>query len=122
MFLRFSNVVVIIGSRTAHRANCRYFIYLEVGFAFSVLKLLVQHQEENWPVTNLVMGWWRGYLSATRCNWFACGLANAVATIISCFVRIQLGLTFLVLAYPGCPVKEAVKWGSVCYRSVFAPQ
>jgi len=26
--------------------------------------------------------------------------------IISCFIKIQIGLTFLVLAYPGCPRKE----------------
>jgi len=25
------------------------------------------------------------------------------------FIKIQIGLTFLVLAYPGCPGKEAVK-------------
>jgi len=34
--------------------------------------------------------------------------------IISCFIKIQNGLTFLVLAYPGCPVKEATEWVSVC--------
>jgi len=39
------------------------------------------------------------------------------APIISCFFKIQNGLTFLVLAYPGCPGKEADKWASV--RSLF---
>ena len=29
---------------------------------------------------------------------------------ISCFIKIQIGYTFLVPAYPGCPGKEAVKW------------
>ena len=29
---------------------------------------------------------------------------------VSCSSKIQIGLTFLVLAYPGCPGKEAVKW------------
>jgi len=33
---------------------------------------------------------------------------------ISCFVKIQIGLTFLVLPYPGCPGKEAVKQVSWC--------
>jgi len=33
--------------------------------------------------------------------------------VISCFIKIQMGLTFLVLAYPGCPRKEAVKQASV---------
>ena len=29
--------------------------------------------------------------------------------VISCFIKIQIGVTFLVPAYPGCPGKEAVK-------------
>jgi len=29
--------------------------------------------------------------------------------IISCIIKLQTGLTFLVPAYPGCPRKEAVK-------------
>jgi len=32
-----------------------------------------------------------------------------VTPIISCFIKIQIGLTFLMLAYPGCSGKEAVK-------------
>jgi len=33
---------------------------------------------------------------------------------VSCSSKIQIGLTFLVPAYPGCPGKEAVKWLYVC--------
>ena len=29
---------------------------------------------------------------------------------VSCFSKIQIGFTFLVLAYPDCPGKEADKW------------
>ena len=29
---------------------------------------------------------------------------------VSCSSKIHIGFTFLVLAYPGCPGKEAVKW------------
>jgi len=29
---------------------------------------------------------------------------------VSCSRKIQMGFTFLVPAYPGCPGKEAVKW------------
>jgi len=29
---------------------------------------------------------------------------------VSCFSKIQIGFTFLVPAYPGCPGKETVKW------------
>ena len=42
---------------------------------------------------------------------FAYGPADATASpnpIISCVIEIQTGFTFLVLAYPGCPGKEAV--------------
>jgi len=31
--------------------------------------------------------------------------------IISCFIKIQIGITFLVLAYPDCPGKEAINPG-----------
>jgi len=34
--------------------------------------------------------------------------------IISCYIKIQIGLTFLMLAYPGCHENEAIKWVSVC--------
>jgi len=33
---------------------------------------------------------------------------------ISCFIKIQVGLTILVPAYPGCPGKQVVKWVSIC--------
>ena len=29
---------------------------------------------------------------------------------VSCFSKIQIGFTFLVLAYPGCPRQRVVKW------------
>jgi len=29
---------------------------------------------------------------------------------VSCSSKLQIGFTFLVPAYPGCPGKEAVKW------------
>ena len=33
---------------------------------------------------------------------------------VSCFSKIQIGFTFLVLADPGSPGKRAVKWVCVC--------
>ena len=33
---------------------------------------------------------------------------------VSCSSKIQIGFTFLVPAYPGCPGKEAVKWLCSC--------
>jgi len=35
--------------------------------------------------------------------------------VVSCFIKIQNGFTFLVPAYPGCHGKEAVKWVFVCF-------
>jgi len=33
---------------------------------------------------------------------------------VSCFSKIQIGFTFLVLVHPGSPGKRAVKWVCVC--------
>ena len=52
------------------------------------------------PVKKRVVGYWRGYLSGARCRLLT----------VSCCSKIQIGFTFLVPAYPGCPGKEAVKW------------
>ena len=38
---------------------------------------------------------------------------------VSCFSKIQIGFTSLVLAYPGSPGKRAVKW--VCARACVYP-
>jgi len=54
---------------------------------------------------------WRGYLFAARYE-YAYDPAEATATpwaIISCFIKIQNGLTFLVPAYPVVVKKQAVK-------------
>jgi len=33
---------------------------------------------------------------------------------VSCFSKIQISFTFLVLAHCGCPVQRAIKWVCVC--------
>ena len=38
--------------------------------------------------------------------------------IVSCFSKVQIGFTFLVLAYPGSPRKRAVECVYVCMYSV----
>jgi len=61
------------------------------------------------PVKNTrVVGCWRGYLSGARCR-LAYGPADATATAVSCFSKIQIGFTFLVPAHPGSPGQRAVK-------------
>ena len=37
---------------------------------------------------------------------------------VSCFIKIQVGLAFLVPAHPGGPGKRAVKWVCVCMSVV----
>jgi len=77
--------------------------------AFSTLTLLVGRQEGHPACKNWVVGYWRGYLSGARCR-LAYGPADATAThCLSCFSKIQIGLTFLVPAHPGSPGKRAVK-------------
>ena len=62
------------------------------------------------PVKHWVVRCWRGYLSGARCR-LACCPADTTA---SCFSKIQIGFTFLVLAHPGSPRKRAVKRVYVC--------
>jgi len=38
---------------------------------------------------------------------------------VSCSSKIQIGFTFLVPAYPGCPGKEAVKWLLLLFNAVY---
>jgi len=59
------------------------------------------------------MSCWHGYLSGVRCKWLAWS-SWCHCHIVSCFIKIQTGITFLVPAYPGCPGKEAIKRVSVC--------
>jgi len=77
------------------------------AFAFSALTRLVGWQEGQLACKNWVMRYWHGYLSAARCKWFAYG--PSTATHISWYIKIQICLTFLVLAYLNWPRKEAVK-------------
>ena len=42
--------------------------------------------------------------------------------IVSCFSKIHIGLTFLVLAHPGSPGKRAVKQVCVTLSTTFLPK
>ena len=66
-----------------------------------------------WPVEDWVVGCWHGYLSGARCR-LAHGPADALPLTVSCFSKIQIGFTFLVLTHLGSPGKRAVKWVCVC--------
>ena len=83
------------------------------------------------PVKIWLMRCWRGYLSGKRCESLRCGPVDATATpsslttttttiVLRPFVRDYPGesvpewFILLVLTYPGCPGKKAVKWLCVC--------
>jgi len=98
-------------------------IYLNIGllpvciqlpfklwFAFCALTLLIGCQEEHPAFKQLsdeVLAWFSVWSEVMMfCIWSSwCHCHPAV----SCFIKIQNGLTFLVPAYPDCPGKEAVK-------------
>jgi len=60
------------------------------------------------PVKNWVVGCWRGYFSGSMAQLMPLPLT------VSCFSKIQIGFTFLVLAHMGDPGKRAVKRVCVC--------
>jgi len=100
---KFGNWVMLICLNIIY--DCRNIEKSQFNVAFSALILLAVRQEEhvackNWVIICLEQG-------ANGCTVYG------PAPIISCFFKIQNGLTFLVLAYPGYPGKEADKWVSV---------
>ena len=80
--------------------------------AFSALAVLVGRQEGHPACTNWVVGYWRGYLTGAR----TCRLAQRMPLrlTVSCFSKIQIGLSFLVPAHLVSPGKSAVKRVCVC--------
>jgi len=59
------------------------------------------------PVKNWVVGCWHGYLSGARCRLHMAQLMPLPLTV-SCFSKIQIGFTFLVLAHPVVPDKGSL--------------
>jgi len=90
-----------------------YYYYYSTNNAFSALTLLVGRQEGH-PACKIlvVVGCWRGYLSGARCR-LKYGPADAAATHVSCFSKIQIGFTFLVPAHPVVLEKGPLN-GCVC--------
>ena len=85
-------------------------IILLLPLAFSALTLLVGRQEGH-PACKKQSG---GVLAWLSCLERGADLHMAqlmpLPLTVSCSSKIQIGFTFLVPAYPGCPGKEAVKW------------
>ena len=89
-----------------------YFCQRKLSFSSSsTKKTLVGCQEEHLACKKLsgheVLAWLSVWSKVQMiCLWSSWCHCHS---IIPCFVKIEIGLTFLVSAYPGCPGKEAVK-------------
>jgi len=94
--------------------HCRRLYYkLTEAFAFSTLTTLVGQQEGHPACKN---EWWGA--GVVICLERGADLHAAqlipLPLTVSCFSKIQIGFTFLVLAYPGSPGQRAVKRVCVC--------
>jgi len=89
-----------------------YYFYLHHCLQCFALTPLVGRQEEHpdcKKLSDVVLAWLSGCSKTARCKQFAHGPADGTRhchPIISCFIKIQIDLTFLVLVYPGCSRKR----------------
>jgi len=74
----------------------------------------------------LSLGWQEGHPACKKSEWWGAGMVICLERdadlplplTVSCFSKIQIGFTFLVLAYPGSPGKGPLN-GCVCSYSSF---
>ena len=78
----------------------------------------------------LLVGRQEGHSACKKLEWWGAGMIISLERdadlhmaqlmplplTVSCFSKIQIGFTFLVLAHPGSPGKRAVKRVCVCVR------
>jgi len=91
------------------KCHCSIALFVFETGAFNALILLVGPQKEHLSLYSLYLSerCWHGYLSVARCRWY--GPADApLRLIISCFIKIHNGFTYVVPAYLGCPGNETV--------------
>ena len=82
--------------------------------AFSALMLLVGRQEGH-PTCKKLEWWGTGMvICLERDADLHIAQLMPLPLIVSCFSKIQISFTFLVLAHPGSPGKKAVKRVCVC--------
>jgi len=84
------------------RITINLFWYTFINVAFSALSLLVGRQEGHPACKKLSVEYWCGYLSGCGADLHMAQLMPLPLTD-SCFSKIQIGFTFLVLAHPGSP-------------------
>ena len=82
-------------------------------FTFSALMLLVGRQEGH-PACKKLNGEMLAWLPVWSKVQTHMGQLMPLPLTVSCFSKIQIGFSFLVLAHPGSPGKRAVKRVRVC--------
>jgi len=94
-------------------------LLLHYAFAF-VLPLMLWHftgRQEERPAHKKLsddVTAWLSVCSEVQMTYILLSSWCHCHPIICCFIKIQTGLTFLVLAYPGRPGKETIKQESLC--------
>ena len=84
--------------------------------AFSALTLLVGRQEGH-PACKKTELWGAGMVVCLeRCADLHMAQLMPLPLTVSCFTKIQIGVTFLVPAQPGSPGNRAVKRVCVCVQ------
>jgi len=90
------------------------FQFPGVIFAFSALTLLVGRQEGH-PACKKLEWWGAGVVICLECSADLHMVQLMLLPLtVSCFSKIQIGFTFLVLADPGSPGQRVVKRVCVC--------
>jgi len=78
-----SSVLVLLCVLNQCLFSVRILCYVSIErlwLAFSALTLLVRYQAEHPASKHWVIRCWHGYLSGSRCKWFAYGPTDATAT------------------------------------------
>ena len=89
-------------------------LFLFINQAFSALMLLVGRQKGH-PDCKKTERWGAGVvICLERGADLHMAQLMPLPLTVSCFSKIQIGFTFLVLTYPGSPGKRAVKRVCVC--------
>ena len=111
----------------------RYHIVL-LCKSIGIILLLFLH----FSALTLLVGWQEGHLTCKKTEWWGAGVVVCLEQgadlhmaqlmplplSVSCFSKIQIGVTFLVPAHLGSPGERAVKWVCVCvppYRRGWKP-
>ena len=95
------NILQWMESFSRVRFTCKIVISLEI--VFSALTLLVGRQEEHPGCKKLE--WWVAGVVICLEQGADLHMAQLMPLTVSCFSKIQIGFTFLVLAHPGSPEK-----------------